>query len=264
MGKFMLISSFTMTGMVLQLLISLLFPIGLLIYLRKKQLFSWKPLGVGIFIFILFSQVLEKALHVIMIDKSGTSLKWTDSAVWFVLYGTLAAGIFEEFGRYVGFKWMLKKQRDYKDGLSFGLGHGGIEAILIGVLGAVNAIILASLINSGVFDHTIAPTLPAEQAALLKERIQETSFIMYVLFGIERIFAISFHIAMSLLVLLGVREKRFIFVIYAVLLHALMDVMSALYQTGIVTNIWIVEAIVWIFGIAAFVFTRRIRKRFQQ
>jgi uncharacterized membrane protein YhfC len=259
-----MISALTMSGMVIQLLVSFLFPIGLLIYLRKKQLFSWKPFGVGILVFIVFSQILERVLHALMIDANGTSLKWTDSVFLFVLYATLAAGIFEELGRYFSFKWMLKNNREYKDGLSFGLGHGGIEAILIGVLGAVNAIILASLINSGVFDHTIAPTLPAEQAALLKERIQETSFIMYVLFGIERIFAISFHIAMSLLVLLGVREKRFIFVIYAVLLHALMDVMSALYQTGIVTNIWIVEAIVWIFGIAAFVFTRRIRKRFQQ
>jgi uncharacterized membrane protein YhfC len=87
---------------------------------------------------------------------------------------------------------------------------------------------------------------------------------MYVLGGIERIFAISFHIAMSLLVLRGVRENRFIFVIYAVLLHALMDVMPALYQARVVTNIWIVEAIVWILGIAAFVFTRRIKERFQQ
>ncbi|WP_199426190.1 YhfC family intramembrane metalloprotease [Thermaerobacillus caldiproteolyticus] len=258
-----MISAFTMAGMVVQLLISLFFPIGLLLYLRKKQLFSWKPFGVGVLIFILFSQILEKALHVVMIDASGTSLKWTGSVVWFVVYATLAAGIFEEFGRYVGFKWMLKKQRDYKDGLSFGLGHGGIEAILIGVLGAVNALILAILIHSGAFDHTIASTLPKEQADLLKERIQDTPFIMYVLGGIERVFAISFHIAMSLLVLLGVREQRFVFVIYAILLHALMDVMPALYQAGVVTNIWLVEAVVWIFGMAAFMFTRRIGGKFQ-
>jgi uncharacterized membrane protein YhfC len=176
-----MISALTMSGMVIQLLVSFLFPIGLLIYLRKKQLFSWKPFGVGILVFIVFSQILERVLHALMIDANGTSLKWTDSVFLFVLYATLAAGIFEELGRYFSFKWMLKNNREYKDGLSFGLGHGGIEAMLIGVLGAVNALILASLINSGVFDHTIAPTLPAEQAMLLKEKIQGTSFIMYVL-----------------------------------------------------------------------------------
>jgi uncharacterized membrane protein YhfC len=259
-----MISALTMSGMVIQLLVSFLFPIGLLIYLRKKQLFSWKPFGVGILVFIVFSQILERVLHALMIDANGTSLKWTDSVFLFVLYATLAAGIFEELGRYFSFKWMLKNNREYKDGLSFGLGHGGIEAMLIGVLGAVNALILASLINSGVFDHTIAPTLPAEQAMLLKEKIQGTSFIMYVLGGIERIFAISFHIAMSLLVLLAIRENRFIFVIYAILLHALMDVVPALYQAKVVTNIWIAEAVIVLFGIVAFRFTLKIKKRFQE
>jgi uncharacterized membrane protein YhfC len=259
-----MISALTMSGMVIQLLVSFLFPIGLLIYLRKKQLFSWKPFGVGILVFIVFSQILERVLHALMIDANGTSLKWTDSVFLFVLYATLAAGIFEELGRYFSFKWMLKNNREYKDGLSFGLGHGGIEAMLIGVLGAVNALILASLIDSGVFDHTIAPTLPAEQAALLKEKIQGTSFIMYVLGGIERIFAISFHIAMSLLVLLAIRENRFIFVIYAILLHALMDVVPALYQAKVVTNIWIAEAVIVLFGIVAFRFTLKIKKRFQE
>jgi uncharacterized membrane protein YhfC len=259
-----MVSTFTMAGMVLQMLISLLFPIGLLIYLHKKQLFSWKPLGVGILIFILFSQVLEKALHFVMIDASRPSLKWTDSVFLFVLYAALAAGIFEELGRYFGFKWMLKNNREYKDGLSFGLGHGGIEAILIGTLGAINALVLANLVNSGAFDATVAPALPAEQAAFLKERVINTGFDEYLLAGIERIAAISFHIAMSLLVLLGIRQSRFIFVIYAILLHALMDVTPALYQTGIVTNIWIAEAVIVIFGIAAFIFTMRIRKRFQE
>jgi uncharacterized membrane protein YhfC len=259
-----MISTFTMSGMVIQLLISLLFPIGLLIYLRKKQLFSWKPLGVGVLIFILFSQVLEKALHFIMIDSSGTSLKWTDSVFLFVLYATLAAGIFEEFGRYVGFKWMLKKHREYKDGLSFGLGHGGIEAILIGVFGAINALVLATLINSGVFGQTIANALPADQAALIKERMLDTRFWEYVMAGFERVFAISIHIALSLLVLLGIRENRFIFVICAILLHALIDVIPALYQIEVVRNIWVIEGLIAIFGITAFIFTMRIRKRFQE
>ncbi|MDE3838271.1 YhfC family intramembrane metalloprotease [Bacillus methanolicus] len=258
-----MISTFTMSGMVIQLLISLLFPIGLLIYFRKKQLFSWKPLGVGILIFILFSQILEKALHFIMIDSSGTSLKWSDSVFLFVLYATLAAGIFEEFGRYVGFKWMLKKHREYKDGLSFGLGHGGIEAILIGMFGAINALVLATLINSGAFDQMIANALPADQAALLKEKLINTRFWEYVLAGLERVFAIAIHIAMSLLVLLGIRENRFIFVIYAVLLHALLDVIPALYQIGVVANIWLAELVIAIFGITALIFTMRIRKRFQ-
>ncbi|WMT18850.1 YhfC family intramembrane metalloprotease [Parageobacillus toebii] len=258
-----MINTAIIAGMVTQLVISLFVPIGLLLYFRKKKWLSWKPFGIGVLIFVLFSQVLEKALHVVMIDPSGTSLKWTDSVALFVLYATLAAGIFEEVGRYIGFRWMLKKHRDYKDGLSFGLGHGGIEAILIGVLGAVNAIVLASLIQSGAFDKMIAPTLPKEQAAFLKDMVLHTPFSMYVLGGLERLFAIAFHIAMSLLVLLGVRERKFRYVIYAILLHALVDTAPALYQAGVVANVWLIEAVVFLFAVAAFLFTREIRKKFE-
>jgi uncharacterized membrane protein YhfC len=69
---------------------------------------------------------------------------------------------------------------------------------------------------------------------------------------------------MSLLVLLAIRENRFIFVIYAILLHALMDVVPALYQAKVVTNIWIAEAVIVLFGIVAFRFTLKIKKRFQE
>lgn len=254
-----MINTMAITGMATQLAISFIAPLGLLIYFRKRKWLSWKPLGIGMLIFILFSQVLEKMLHMIMIDADGASLKWTDSKALFVLYAVLAAGIFEEVGRYIGFKWMLKNHRDYKDGLSFGLGHGGIEAVLIGAFGAINAIVLASMIQSGTFDKMIAPTLPKEQAALIKDMVLHTPFSMYVLAGLERVFALAFHIAMSLLVLLGVREQKFRYIIFAILLHALMDVAPALYQARVMTNIWLVEAIAFLFAVAAFLFTRRVK-----
>ena len=258
-----MINPLSIAGMAAQLVMSLLVPLGLFIYFHKKKWLSWKPLGVGILIFLLFSQVLEKALHVVMIDPSGTSLKWTDSVALFVLYAALAAGVFEEVGRYVGFRWMLKKHHEYKDGLSFGLGHGGIEAILIGVFGAVNALVLASLIQSGMFDKTIAPTLPDGQAELIKDQILHTPFAMYILGGLERALALVFHIAMSLLVLLGVRKRNFRYVIYAILLHALMDTAPALYQAHVVTNVWLIEAVIFLFAVAAFLFTRRMKETFE-
>ncbi|WP_027408472.1 YhfC family intramembrane metalloprotease [Anoxybacteroides tepidamans] len=252
-----------MAGPVVQLLISLFVPVGLVWYGRKKGWLSWKPLGVGVVVFLVFSQVLEKALHVAVIDSSGTALKWTNSTALFVTYAALAAGVFEEIGRYVGFRWLLKKHLGYGDGLSFGIGHGGIEAILLGVFGAITSIVLMNLIQSGAFDHTIASSLPADQAAQLKERIKETTFAMYVLGGLERVFAIAFHIVMSLLVLLGVRKRQFRYVIYAICAHALLDVAPALYQAGVVTNIWAIEAILFLAAAASFVWVRRVKVQFE-
>ncbi|WMJ16592.1 YhfC family intramembrane metalloprotease [Geobacillus proteiniphilus] len=253
-----------MIGAAVQLAISLFVPVGLVWYGRKKGWLSWKALGVGAVVFLVFSQVLEKALHIAVLEPGRPALKGTDSVWLFVLYAALAAGVFEEIGRYVGFRWLLKQHRGYGDGLSFGLGHGGTEAVLLGVVGAVNVIVLASLIQSGSFDKTIAPSLPAGQAELIKEQVLHTPFAMYVLGGLERLFALTVHVALSLLVLFGVRERQFRYVLYAILIHAAMDVMPALYQAKVVTNVWAVEAVLLIWAVAAVSFIRRMKPAFEQ
>jgi uncharacterized membrane protein YhfC len=250
-----------LAGPISQLMISLIIPIAFFLYFRKKQQFAWKPLWIGAAVFILFSQVLEKLLHIAMIDQSGTALKWTDHPAAFVLYGALAAGVFEELGRYVGFRFWLKGRHEYKDGLSFGLGHGGIEAILIGVIGAIYTLVLMQLIRSGTFDETLGAALSAEQASTLKEQIMNTPFAFYVLGGLERGGALIFHITMSLLVLLGVRTNRFRYVLYAIAIHALLDVAPAMYQAGILKNIWAVEGVLALFAVASLFVWNKLKRK---
>lgn len=247
-------------GMSIQLFLSLIVPFALIIYGRKKRWLSWKAFGVGLLIFVLFSQVLEKMLHFLVIDPSGTSLKGTSSVWAFVAYGALAAGVFEEMGRYVGFRFMLKNNRTYGDGLSFGLGHGGIEAVLIGGVSAINMMILSHLVQTGQFEQ-IASSLPATQVEMLKTMLNQPDW-MYVLGGIERTFAIVIHVALSLLVLYGVRKGQFRYVVYAILIHTLIDVVPALYQVKVISNIWAVESILALIAIASFVFIRRMSEKF--
>ncbi|WP_055441403.1 YhfC family intramembrane metalloprotease [Anoxybacillus suryakundensis] len=247
-------------GMSIQLLISLFVPLALIIYGRKKGWLSWKAFGVGLLIFILFSQVLEKTLHFLVIDPSGTSLKGTNNVWAFVAYGALAAGVFEEIGRYIGFRFMLKNHRTYGDGLSFGLGHGGIEAVLIGAFSAVNMMVISHLMQTGQFEQ-VASSLPATQVDMIQSMLNQPDW-MYVLGGIERIFAIAIHVALSLLVLYGVRNGQFRYVVYAMLTHALIDVVPALYQVKVISNIWVVESILALIAIASFVFIRRMNEKF--
>lgn len=259
-----MVTQIQMAGMITQLLISLVFPIIIITFLLRKKSLTWKSFWIGALIFVVFSQVLEKLLHLAIVDPAGPSLKWTDSKTAMIIYGALAAGVFEEIGRYFGFKFLLKRNREYKDGLSFGLGHGGIEAILIGVLGGVNAIVMANLINTGMFDQTMGAALPADQLAMIKSQFLNTGFGMYVVGGIERIPAIFIHIALSLLVLLAVRENKFLYVIYAIGLHALMDVAPAMYQVGVIKNIWVIELILAFLGASALIFIVKSKKLFKQ
>jgi uncharacterized membrane protein YhfC len=251
-----------LTAMAIQILLSIALPVGAIIYLVRKKRFSWKAFGIGILVFILFSQILEQILHVMMIDTTTMTLKWSSNPYLFALYGALAAGVFEEMGRYFAFKFALKKQRSYNDGISLGIGHGGIEAVLIGVLGAVNTLVIAFFINAGIYDQVIGSALPGDQAATLKNQVIETDFWMFLLGGTERIFAFIIQIAFSLLVLIGVRSNKFKYVLYAIGLHALLDIFAALYQVKVIPNILLIEGIVMVFTLAAAYFIYRSKKSF--
>ena len=55
----------------------------------------------------------------------------------------MTAGIFEETARWICFRYLLKKRRRFSDGIVFGLGHGGAEALLITGIGYLNNFIVA-------------------------------------------------------------------------------------------------------------------------
>ena len=67
----------------------------------------------------------------------------------YTLIGCLLAGVFEEVGRYLAFRFLLKRYTNRRDAVTYGIGHGGIEAILVLGLTAINNIAIAQLVNSG-------------------------------------------------------------------------------------------------------------------
>ena len=72
-----------------------------------------------------------------------------------ILIGGLSAGIFEESARYLGARFILKNKRTYKDAISFGLGHGLCEVILLNGVANMNNTIYSILLNSSSFLYLI-------------------------------------------------------------------------------------------------------------
>ncbi len=124
-------------------------------------------------------------------------LRWT----WlFVL--SLTAGLFEEIGRYVGYRWLLRNDaKTWAQGVLYGLGHGGCEAALfVGGLGALTLVNIAVLSRLDVANLG----LPPEQQQLVAQQLSAIAAQpwWYPLLGAwERIWALAFHVAMSLVVL---------------------------------------------------------------
>src|SRR5689334_21668207 len=80
----------------------------------------------------------------------------------------LLAGIFEETARYILFKKIRKSTDTWQNGIVIGLGHGGIEAILIGILGITTLTQMMVMRNA---DTLSTLQLPAEQLALIQTQV---------------------------------------------------------------------------------------------
>lgn len=234
-----MVSSATMFGMGFQVVFALLFPIAVFLYFRKKERISFKPALVGVAVFIVFAQILEKLLHVYMLQLNPQTVQLLSNPWLYALYGGLAAGLFEEVGRYVGFRTLLKGADQRKDGISYGIGHGGIETVLLGAVIGIQSLVFAVMLNSG----TLESALPApEIVSQIKKQLTETPFYMFLLVVWERGVALFLQIALSLVVLHSIRSGKKIFLLYSILLHAAINFVPALYQAK-VASIWAAEAV---------------------
>ncbi|MBP5726117.1 MAG: YhfC family intramembrane metalloprotease, partial [Clostridia bacterium] len=126
--------------------------------------------------FLVSARVLELGVHYfcIIADNPGSRFINENTAA-FVLYGTAMAGIFEECGRHVVLKYILKKDRTRENAVLYGIGHGGIEILLVILPAMITYLAVAVLLSSGdtenmfaalnITEETAAAALPSVQAA---------------------------------------------------------------------------------------------------
>jgi len=265
-----MVSTCTILAIVFSLLACFAFPILLCIFFLRKTRPGIMPVLIGAAVFIVFALILEQILHYAIlsaIPQTSAFLKENDWA--YVIYGAMAAGIFEEFGRFLAFFFIMKKKREWKHGIAYGIGHGGIEAVLLIFPAVLNNLIYAVMINTGSFDSLVT-SMPggasgAAGTALMQVRdsLLTDSSWLFAAAGFERIFTIIIQIALSLVVLYAVYTKKYLFVGLAILLHAAIDVPAVLFQRGVLP-LWVTEIIVGIIAVAGFIFILKSKLLFAQ
>jgi len=182
--------------------------------------------------------------------KKGTSLKYFifGAAVWFVAilikllmditltplltnylqsYGTLAiavslgfyvglrTGLFESGFTYIaGVKTKLKHVT-FDEAVAFGLGFGGIEAILLGLQSFLNILVFALM-------PTLLNQLPEGQQAIVQHQLNQSTWIVFAPI-IERIATIVIHVFAAVLVFLSIHsfEKRYL--VYSIGFKSIVD-----------------------------------------
>jgi uncharacterized membrane protein YhfC len=130
------------------------------------------------------------------------------------------AGLFETVGRVLTIFLFMKDDTRFTAGLTHGIGHGGIEAMLLVGFGSITNIIYSVMINSETFLQTLGNS---EDIVDLRNILIDTHYTMFLLGGIERVLTIVFHITLSVLVVYAFRIKRKYPVFLVLLIHTLLD-----------------------------------------
>ena len=224
-------------------------------YARKKYKINFAVLGLGAVAFFASSQVLEKIVHLLVLhpQKDGTVPLMTGNPLLYVIYGICMAALFEETARLVFFKWLEKKRAlEDSDALAYGLGHGGLELLYLGMGSLISLLILFSLLESSNPD--LANLLPQNTL----ETVQSLSGWQVYLLGVERVLALVMQIGLSFWVYQAVRQKKWIYLVAAYGLHALFDLAPSLSQVGWLSNPLLVEGLLAVEVIIFIYFTKSI------
>lgn len=224
--------------------LSILIPLFLAIWLRRRFRVSWLLFGVGALTFI-GSQVVHLPLNNLLtkigILPSGTETGWMIAQMAIVL--GLTAGICEELARAVGYI-ILKRARRAEDGLMLGIGHGGVEAmILIGILTAGS---LAQIFMLRGVDLT-SMNFSAEQITYLQSQLAvfDQSAFVGLLPLVERIMAMTLHVILSMMVLNAFQQKKKIWVLWAILYHAVVDAIAVALSVNAVST-YVIELAIFV------------------
>ncbi|NLA27054.1 MAG: YhfC family intramembrane metalloprotease [Firmicutes bacterium] len=245
-----MVSAVSLAAMFFSLFASLILPIGLAIYFYRKYHFSLKAFFAGAAVFII-TQLLIRIPLLAYLSSYSWFRTLMEMNIFFsaVVIGGFTAALFEECGRYLGFRFILRKELSWENGLSYGLGHGGIESIILVGFGYINNIVISLMINSGTFEQFAAPRLGAS-ASLVKLQLTSLPPSIFLAAGVERLLTLIIHIAFSLIVLYAVKQRRPFFLLLAILLHTALNA-GAVYLQNWGVAFWFIELFIAIFAAAA-------------
>lgn len=230
-------------------------PIALIVIAHARLKVGWRYAGFGALIFFTFQIITRVPLiQILQYFLLPTIKSSRPLLIAFLLFAALTAGIFEEVGRYLGYRWFMgHEEKTWAKGVMYGLGHGGLEsAVLVAGLSGV------TLLNVWLLTSTNLGIVPAAQRATAISQLSALAAQpawLPLLGGWERVCAITAHVMFSLVVLQVFRRGSLGWLWLAIGLHTLLDGVTVLIpqfvHLGAVGNPLLVEGVVTLFAICS-------------
>ena len=270
-----MVSNLTLIACFVTLIVTLLLPVIAISVLSFRnnggKLISAWALGAAGFV---VTQLLIRVPILTAMQNQPWFLSFAENH-GFLFAFTLAftAGLFELAGRFVVAK-LMQKNLNYKRSLAAGLGHGGIEAMILIGITYLNNILYIFMINSGTFDAVVSEAVTAgvDVSALLmvKDQLISASPALFLLAGFERILAMIGHLGMSMIVCYGIYSGNPLkSALLCLGIHTLIDLtagISLLIGNGLSqkTAYAIIYAILTVTAILSILIVRNIRRSWQE
>ena len=190
-----------------------LVPIVLLVVLLVRRMVSSKALALGFAAFGISQLVLRIPLLSVL-SLWQPYVDWATAHMWLqlLLVGGLSAGLFEETARLGGACLLNRKGFTYKDVISFGLGHGLCEVILLVGLSQISS--MATTLAIAFAPEMMQQALGA-QFDLVISQLAAVSPLTILLSLVERLGAVSLHVFNTVLVFRAVRQRQPLFYLAA-------------------------------------------------
>ncbi len=208
-------------------------PIALGVFLARRFRLGWRIWWIGAATFVL-SQVGHIPFNWIIGRLFALGYLPAPPKAWQLAFNAvflgLSAGLFEELARAAIYRWWADDARTWRKGVQLGAGHGGIEAIILGVL-VLNTYVNALLLSGPDAARLVAP----EQMATVQQQLSvywSAPWAFTLVGAVERIFSMIVHISLSVIVLQAFARRQPAWIVAAVLWHAILDGMTV-YLSGI-------------------------------
>ena len=235
-------------ALIITIILMIAIPVVFLLYWRSKhkEQTNISYLIAGALGFIVSARMLELGVHYFCILADNPVSRFINgSTAVYVLYGTIMAGVFEEYGRHIVLKHILKKNRTRENAVLYGIGHGGIEILATLLPVMITYLAVAVLFSHGDMENALSSLKITEKtAAAALPSVQTAATFDYGVMAlnvIERLLAMFVHIGLTVIVYYGVVNSKKIYLPMAIVLHMLADTFPALYQRSVLP-LWAVEA----------------------
>lgn len=256
----------TIAILIFNMLLAFAVPAALCIFLKRKYGAKRRAFFIGVGVMVGFALLLEKSIQAALF-ASPVGAVITQNIWLYAIVGGAFAAVFEECGRYIAFRFWLKKQQDNDHtALMYGAGHGGFEWWLLLVMASINNLIYCVMMNTGnaaMMVEGVPPEIEAQMEAAFAQ-LASTPTPMFLLALLERCAALPAQLALSVLVWFSVKKggsARLLFPL-AILLHLLLDAIPAiLSRMGM--NILLLEGIILVMALAIVLLARREWKKYR-